>query len=291
MIPPFEKLRPEYEKWVANCRPRPECVHLIDSVAKRLTRPEALKNFGAVRDALGIPELITIPSFERECGCDFSRSPAQGDRWDRVSVHVPRGRGPYSSWFECAIDTYRRENLDVHSAPYSMAYACYWWEKINGMGYRARGLRTPYVVGGTNLQQPGKYVADGEFDRDHMDTQLGCLPIALRMLELHPELSMGDAVSIAPLSIVTVPPVQPVPADFGGNLTGAKWVQASLNVVLHLNPPLKVDGSYGRKTNAAVRQFREQVGLPAGPNDRVDDAFCRAMDEALADARATMIVG
>lgn len=284
-VKPFEQLRPEYEKWVANCRPRHECVELIDSVARRLTRPLALTNFSVVKQRLGIPELITTPSFERECGCDFARSPAQGDRWDHVSTHVPKGRGPYSSWIECALDTYRREHLEQHSAPWSMAYACYWWEKINGFGYRARNLRSPYVVGGSNLQQPGKYIADGEFDRDHMDTQLGCLPIALRMVEIHPELSMGDALNVVSLPIVTAPPVQPVPAAFGGSLTGAKWVQASLNVVLHLNPPLKVDGSFGRKTAAAVRQFREQVGLPSGPTDRVDDAFCNAMDDALKDAR------
>lgn len=283
MIQPFEKLGPEYEKWVANCRPRPEKVSVIDSVARRLTRSESLTNFALVHKNLGIPELITIPSFERECGCNFACSPAQGDRWDHVSVHVPKGRGPFKSWYDAAYDTYHNlDRLDVHSAPFSMAYACYWWEKINGFGYRAHGLRSPYIVGGTNLQQPGKYVADGEFDSSVMDSQLGCLPIAMRMLELHPELSMGDALNVVSLPIVQAPPVQPVPAAFGGTLTGARWVQASLNVVLHLNPPLKVDGSYGVKTNAAVRLFRERYGLPSSATDRVDDAFCTALTNNLA---------
>lgn len=281
-VRPFEALRPDYEHWVAACKPRPECVSLIDAVAHRITRPEAMANFSLVQQRMGIPVLFTAPSFERECGCDFKCSPAQGDRWDQVSRHVPKGRGPFRSWYESAFDTYHNiDHLDVFSAPLSLVYGCYWWEKINGFGYRARGLRSPYVVGGSNLQQPGKYIADGEFDTRHMDEQLGCLPIAMRMQQIHPELSLGDALAI--VAVADAPPLVPVPTVFGGSLTGTKWVQASLNVVLHLNPPLKVDGSYGRKTEASVRAFRVKAGLPE--SNRVDAAFCDSMDVALAAAR------
>ena len=41
---------------------------------------------------------------ERECSQDWTRSLAQGDRWDRISVRVPAGRGPFRSWEEAAVD-------------------------------------------------------------------------------------------------------------------------------------------------------------------------------------------
>lgn len=283
---PFAELQPEYESWVAHCRPLPEREHEIDSVARRLTRPEAMAHFDAVFARLAIPQVVQATICEREDGCDFSKNPAQGDPWNQVSRHVPRGRGPFRSWDEAANDAWTVcDHLNVLSVPaWSLAYACWKWEYYNGGGYRAHGIRTPYVVGGTNLQQAGKYVADGDFDAHHMDTQLGCLPIALRMIELVPSLALGDAVA-ATLTDEELKqcPVASPPLAVGGALTGVKWVQASLNVAEHIVPPLDVDGSFGKETRAAVRRFQVEHGL--GNTGLVDDAFCRAMDAALVAAR------
>ncbi len=284
---PFTELQAEYESWVAHCKPRPECEHEIDQVARRLLRPEAMTHFNAVFTRLQIPQVVQATICEREDGCDFTKNPAQGDPWNQVSRHVPRGRGPFTSWDAAATDAWTVcDRLNVLSVPaWSLAYSCWKWEYYNGGGYRAHGVRTPYVLGGSNLQQKGKYVSDGEFDRTHMDTQIGCLPIAMRMIELSPDLALGDALATVAAPML-VPDPAPVPMAVGGSLTGTKWVQASLNVVEHIVPPLDVDGSFGRLTRSAIRDFQKKVGLP--DTGLIDDALCNALDTSLAAAKPAM---
>jgi lysozyme family protein len=60
----------------------------------------------------------------------------------------------------------------------------YYLEKYNGVGYHNRGMPTPYLWAGTTIQEPGKYVADGEFDPDYMDTQPGCCGLLYVLHEL-----------------------------------------------------------------------------------------------------------
>lgn len=297
MIHPLAELAPEYESWVANCRPLPARVAEIDGVARGLIRPLALQKFGAVQARTKIPVAVQAVICHREygeSGARFDRNPGQGDPLTRPSVHVPKDRPALGaapndrfpvSWEFAADDAFTKcDRLDALSVPaWTLPYACWKWEGYNGFGPRAHGRRSSYVVGGTNLQQPGKYVADGVWDANHVDEQIGTLPIAMRMIELAPQLAFGDAVAIASLAIVQAPPVQPLPAALGGSLTGAKWVQESLNSILRPDPPLRVDGSYGRVTRAAVRRLQAEEGLPE--TGLVDDLLCNAIDRRLAAMR------
>ena len=62
-----------------------------------------------------------------------------------------------------------------------------------------------------------------------------------------------------PQASATLQKVGGVIAAFDPNTT--KWLQASLNSVLSLNPPLAVDGQYGPLTKAAVQQFQTTYKL------------------------------
>lgn len=291
MVHPFADLQSEYESWVANCRPLPERVAEIDHVARRLTNLTALTQLDHVFESTGIPVVVQATIGERECGFDFTKNWGQGDPLTAPSIHVPKGRPPLGnppndhfpiSWEYAAIDAFTVcDKLDVNSAPWSLAYACFKFEGYNGFGYRAHGIRTPYVVGGTNLQQPGKYVADGVFDPNHMDTQLGCLPVALRMIELVPSLGFGPALAVAAAPSI-VPPA-PVPSALGGGLTGTKWIQSAANLILRPNPPLDIDGSFGRDTRAAVRSLQSAFGMSA--TGLVDNDLCDHIDARLAGMR------
>lgn len=287
---PFSELSGEYASWVADVRPRPECIAAIDQVARRLIRPDNLAHYDEVFAQIKVPQVVQATICEREDGNDFTKSPAQGDPWNRVSVHVPRGRGPFTSWKASAIDAWTVcDQLNVLSVPeWTLPYACWKWEGYNGFGYRAHGIRTPYVLGGTNLQQPGKYIADGNYDPNHMDTQLGALPVAMRMIELTPRLAFGGAVAIAVVPAITVP-VLPAPVGVGGSLTGTMWIQSSANLILHLDPPLLIDGSFGRKTRDAVRSLQAGFGLLQ--NGLVDDALCSAIDSRLATMKPVDLSG
>ncbi len=137
------------------------------------------------------PSLSTILAGvrERECSQDWSGSLAQGDPWNRVSVHVPAGRGPFGSWEEAAVDAL------VHCAPYaarnkdwSIGATLTKLEEYNGLGYAARRQPSPYVWSGTDQYISGKYVRDGVFDPNAVDHQLGCAGLLLAMMALDPSI-------------------------------------------------------------------------------------------------------
>ena len=73
-------------------------------IARRLVAPTAKIRYQTVSAKTGVPWAVIAVIHQRECSQDWSGSLAQGDPWNRVSVHVPAGRGPFGSWEEAAID-------------------------------------------------------------------------------------------------------------------------------------------------------------------------------------------
>lgn len=145
------------------------------SVARRLTSPDAKARYQAVEKATGVPWWFIAVVHERESNQRWGTQLAQGDPLNRKSTHVPRGRGPFNTWEEGAVDGL------VNCAPYaarnkdwSVGGALAMLEQYNGLGYYKRGVPSPYVWAGTNQYSKGKYVADGVYDPNHVDTQLGC---------------------------------------------------------------------------------------------------------------------
>src|SRR3979411_2917703 len=74
------------------------------AVAKDLADPIAKQRYQAVSAKTSIPWHTIAVIHSRECSQDWTGSLAQGDPWNRISVHVPAGRGPFRSWEEAAID-------------------------------------------------------------------------------------------------------------------------------------------------------------------------------------------
>jgi lysozyme family protein len=279
---PFEALASEYANLLAVMQPTR--LNEIEAAAGRLLGFVHEGKYKEVSDQLGIPQVFIATSFERESSSDFRTSPAQGDRWDRVSVHVPRGRGPFASWKDAALDAYRLDHLDrVGKDNWTWPMFCYEGELFNGFGYRSHGIHTPYDWAGSNNYMRGKYVADGVWDGGAVDSQLGIVPVARRMTLLEPSLDLPGW----PIQAGTPPPIsQPSPIGVGGGLGhSTTTLQGDLNLLsqrgfIHLDDLLVVDGSYGRLTFAAVRALEEKAGLTldrgyAGPEvwAAIDKAF------------------
>ncbi|MCP1850635.1 MULTISPECIES: hypothetical protein [unclassified Bradyrhizobium] len=97
---------------------------------------EAKARYQAVEVKTGVPWAFISVAHERESSQDWSGSLAQGDPWNKVSTHVPAGRGPFSSWEEAAIDAL------VNCAPragknkdWSIGGTLTMVEQYNGLGY------------------------------------------------------------------------------------------------------------------------------------------------------------
>lgn len=245
---PFEVLKPEYSQLLSIMTVRPDRRKLVDDAAVKLI---GLKTrWAPISEANGVPIVLMAASFEREASSNFEKNPAQGWSWRSHSKIIPYN-GPFPSWRAAALEAYRLNGLDrVGRDNWTWELMCFYGETFNGFGYRDwHGMHTPYLWACTNIQTVGKYTDDGHFDAAHWDSQIGIVPVMRRMIEIDPTLAL--------------PAVIPVPAKSGladDATHDSKWVQASLNRLGH-HPALLVDGSYGRKTMAAVRQFQRDYGV------------------------------
>jgi lysozyme family protein len=170
----------------------------FSGVARHLVAPDAKARYLFVSAKTGVPWAAIAVIHERECSQDWTRSLAQGDPWNRVSVYVPAGRGPFESWEEAAIDAL------VNCAPFtarnkdwSIGGTLTKLEEYNGLGYAARGKPSPYIWSGTDQYSCGKYVRDGVYDPEAVDGQLGCAGLLLAMMALDPAITFTD-VAITP---------------------------------------------------------------------------------------------
>jgi lysozyme family protein len=154
-------------------------------VAAQLVAPAAKARYRVVEAKTGVPWAFIAVIHERECSQDWMGSLAQGDPWNRVSVHVPAGRGPFKSWEDAAVDAltncapYAARNKD-----WSIGGTLTLLEEYNGLGYASRGVPSPYVWSGTDQYRSGKYIRDGVYDPDAVDSQLGCAGLLMAMMTL-----------------------------------------------------------------------------------------------------------
>lgn len=161
-------------------------------VAARLAAPVAKKRYQAIEAKTGVPWFFIAVAHQRESSQDWTRSLAQGDPWNKKSTHVPAGRGPFASFEDAAVDAlkncapYAAKNTD-----WSVGGLLTMLEQYNGLGYFNKGLPSPYVWSGTDQYVKGKYVADGVFDPNAVDKQLGCAGLILAMQAIDTSISFG----------------------------------------------------------------------------------------------------
>lgn len=224
---------------------------LFNSVATRL-----YKNIGIYRSierTTGVPATFIAVAHERESGGDLSTYLGNGESLSMVTKLVPKGRGPFGSFSEGAIDALRYEGLDKIRG-WSLERMLYCLEAYNGWGYRMfHSMPSPYIWARTSIAQRGKYVADGKFDPTIMDVQVGCAGIIAALWTIDPTLRppmTSDVVVAEPPEISLDPaPVTSEPPH------GWAWSQTKLKAAgLYKDT---IDGKPGPNTEAAVAAFIE----------------------------------
>lgn len=141
--------------------------------------------YESVAAKTGVPWDVIAVIHYRESSGDFAGVLHNGQKiigTGRKTTLVPKGRGPFSTWESAAVDAlmncapYAGKNKD-----WSTANTLEVLERYNGLGYRKKGLPSPYLWAGTDQYVKGKYVADGKFDPNHVDTQLGVAAILIAL--------------------------------------------------------------------------------------------------------------
>jgi lysozyme family protein len=158
----------------------PSLIPTVDAVSHRLVAAKA--RYQTVEAKTGVPWAVIAVIHERESSQSWTASLAQGDPWNRASIHVPKHRGPFKSWEAAAEDAL--VICPPHAAKWTdwtIGGALCLLEQYNGLGYAARGIPSPYVWASTDQYHRGKYIADGHFDPNAIDHQLGCAALLGRM--------------------------------------------------------------------------------------------------------------
>lgn len=176
-----------------------------------------MRAYGRIAEKTGVPALVIAAIQERESSGDMRCVLHNGERiigTGRKTRLVPAGRGPFASFEEAAIDALAIDGLSK-VAEWSLERALYQLERYNGFGPRNRGIHTGYLWAGTNHYARGKYVADGKWDPNHVDRQLGCAALMRALIERDPSLSLLGAAphsgSALPIGSARDPEPKPSP--------------------------------------------------------------------------------
>jgi lysozyme family protein len=118
------------------------------------------------REMEDVPREFLAVIWEMEASSDRTRQILNGQPWNQKTTIHPRDMGPWVSWREALIEAIRYCGWDkIRKRYWIPARMLVEFERHNGMGYRRRGLVSPYVWGWSNqCPEKGLFVKDGVFD-------------------------------------------------------------------------------------------------------------------------------
>ena len=141
-----------------------------------------IKRYQFTQKETGVPWQLVAAIHGLEASFNFDACLANGDPLNKVTTHVPKGRGPFLTWEASAIDELQRHHTDaIHawSIPLCLQFA----EKWNGLGVLNKhpGFYSAYLWSFTNIYTGGKYIADGVWDEKAVSKQVGVAALFLHL--------------------------------------------------------------------------------------------------------------
>lgn len=154
-----------YDTMVINPGVADHIHYLVERLKQNSTR------YGDVMPS--VPWHIVAVIHEMECSQDFSKYLGNGQSLNKVTTIVPKGRGPFATFEEGAVDALHL--ADAHKiTDWSIGNALYFLEGYNGYGYEQyHNMPSPYLWAGSNHYSKGKYTSDGKFDSNAVSSQIG----------------------------------------------------------------------------------------------------------------------
>lgn len=203
----------------------------ITSVAKRLLASKA--RYQAVSKKTGVPWEFIAVTHQRESNQNWSASLGQGDPWNEVSTHVPKGRGPFKSWEDSAIDAIVTLKKLDKIKEWPIERLLYHLEEYNGWGYYNRGIPSPYIWSHTNHYKGGKYIADHVFDPNVYDKQIGCAALLKKIYELD-KTTMTPVIATVAIAVgAGGTAVATAPVSYAPYIIGGIFIAAAIGIIIY----------------------------------------------------------
>jgi lysozyme family protein len=184
--PTYGSRWPTYGRWWDEAKIRPQQAKEITATVERLRKNES--RYRNIEKLTKVPWMLVACLHERESGGRFDRQLAQGDPLNRRSANEPIS-GPFKTFEDSAIWALHHDNLD-RVVDWRLEKMLYYAELWNGWGYCLYHPNTPspYVVGGTTVQKPGKYVADRVWSSTAWDEQIGVMAMLMEFAKQDPSI-------------------------------------------------------------------------------------------------------
>lgn len=153
------------------------------------------KRYQAIEDKTGIPKAFVACLHVRENASDlgvFKRYLGNGQLLSQKTTIVPKGRGPFKTWEEGAIDALVNIQGLNKIKDWTLETAIIEWEKYNGLGYKTRGKNSPYVWNMTNHGVgSGHFTSDGKYSATAQDGSIGCFAMYQILVEADIDFAIG----------------------------------------------------------------------------------------------------
>lgn len=181
----YSEMWPRYAKLWDEMRIKPDRVHEFEGIVRSKMLPHKAQ-YQEIEAATGVPWFFIALTHMRESNQNFGTYLGNGQSLAHVTTIVPKGRGPFTgpdAFKRGAIDALELEGL-THVKDWRLEKILFYLEQFNGWGYAMLHppRPSPYIFGGTTVQQIGKFVADHVF-REVWDTQPGCAPVLQKLAE------------------------------------------------------------------------------------------------------------
>ena len=165
---------------------KPEKMAEVEAAAKKITQNKPRYEAVSLTLATGMPWWFVAIVHFMEGGGKFTRHLHNGDQLTARTVNVPKGRpilgkAPFS-WEESAIDAiqYMEGQNKIWrqlKGKWDLENILLKFEAYNGMGYRTKGINSPYLYSYTQFYTVGKYAADNKYDPNLVSKQPGVIPL------------------------------------------------------------------------------------------------------------------
>jgi lysozyme family protein len=219
--------------------------------------------YDAVAKKTGIPSTLVAAIHWRESTGDFTTYLHQGDPLGKQAVNEPNDIPIFYEWEEAAVHALTMPDKAAISEELSMtentrdpAAIATFAEHYNGLGYHKYHSETesPYVYGGTDAYQRGKYVSDGKWSATHKDQQLGVMVMVERLggadLDIQEDTDGSRGWARVLAGTLTLKRGSKVPA--------VKALQRKLG---EAGFPCGDDGDFGPTVQKTVQQFQKSKKL------------------------------
>ena len=181
----FAEISTEYEAVFAAATIAADKMVFVDRACDRLLGFR--DRYRQVEESIRVPWFFVGVIHSLESASNFGAHLHNGDSLTARTRRVPAGRpkaedfgDPPFTWEQSAQDAMAYMGFNT-KLDWSLPHLLYRLERYNGMGYRTRGLASPYLWSFSDRYIRGKFVADGKFDANHVSKQCGAAVILKRL--------------------------------------------------------------------------------------------------------------